>query len=131
MQYIRTVLVQALNLAIEVYKEQLQRRSWARRDAREAEKARALNSAALKRKSRSVAGQAAELHRKGDKRAPVFQRRAGIYAAEEARRAPPDQLSMHEQWAEVDRHVYEQARPKAGVSRLAARARGRKSSRGS
>jgi hypothetical protein len=109
-----------------VYAQQLERRRWARRDAREAEKARALDSAALKRKSRSIAGQAAQLHRRGDKRAPVFQRLAGIYAAEEARRAPPDQLTTHEQWAHVGaeydqahRELKKRAHPIARAARLA------------
>jgi len=33
---------------------------------------------------------------------------AGIYAAEEARRAPADQLTLHEEWAQVDYEVYNQ-----------------------
>jgi hypothetical protein len=91
-----------------VYQRELERRRRARQDARIAEQLRALRTDVLKCKSRSIASQAANLHRKGDKRAPVFQRLAGIYAAEEARRTPPDQLTMHEQWAEVGAE-YEQA----------------------
>jgi hypothetical protein len=96
------------NSIATVYRRELERRRWARQDARLVEKVRALRSDVLKRKSRSIASQAANLHRRGDKRALVYQRLAGIYAAEEARRAPPDQLTLHEQWAEVGAE-YEQA----------------------
>jgi hypothetical protein len=63
-----------------------QRRAWAKRDEREAERARKLKWASLVRKSQAVASQAAAMRRAGDKRAPVWERRAGILAAEEARR---------------------------------------------
>lgn len=69
-----------------VYRIEQGRRRWARQDAREAGRAAAMPSAALRKRSRAIAGQAAAMQRKGDKRAPIWMRRAGIYAAEEARR---------------------------------------------
>lgn len=105
-----------------------------RRDAADVKQARTLGLEALRRKSRSLATQAAAVTRAlktgvqpptvleyqieyadGTTRtwktkapatltenyAKLLLHRAGIYAAEEARRAPPDQLTMHEQWAQV------------------------------
>jgi hypothetical protein len=39
-------------------------------------------------------------------------RLAGIYAPEEARRAPPPAPTIHEPWAQVDPVAYTQARPR-------------------
>ncbi len=52
---------------------------------------------ALKKRSQAIASQAAEMHRKGDPRAPIWQRRAGIYAVEEADRAHFGELGYCEQ----------------------------------
>jgi DNA primase RepB-like protein len=68
------------------YRWQLKQRAWARRDARELAKARSLFGEALRKTSRAIAGAAAQMHRKGDKRAPIWDRRAGIYAQVEAER---------------------------------------------
>jgi hypothetical protein len=76
---------------------------WARQDAREMEKARALSLDALKRKSRTIASAAAQMHRKGDKRAPIWDRRAGVYARVEAEHEQAEQERI-----ERDRHVSEQ-----------------------
>lgn len=101
------------------YQWKIKQRSWARRDAREVERARALSREALQRKSRSLATQAAGVMRalkEGQKlpaqlryevngktyrtKAPVtltekyaklLLHRAGIYAAEEDRRALAEQ----------------------------------------
>lgn len=76
-----------------VYANEMDRRRWARQDAREARKAAALPSGALRKRSQNIASQAAAMHRKADPRAPIWTRRAGIYAAEEARRdAAAEQL---------------------------------------
>jgi hypothetical protein len=76
-----------------VYANEMDRRRWARNDAREAKKAAALPSGALRKRSQNIASQAATMHRKADPRAPIWTRRAGIYAAEEARRdAAAEQL---------------------------------------
>jgi hypothetical protein len=69
-----------------IYRAAIDRRAWARRDAREAAQARALFGKALRDKSRAIAGAAAQMHRKGDPRAPIWDRRAGIYAQVEAER---------------------------------------------
>jgi hypothetical protein len=95
-----------------VYAWVLKTRRWSRRDAREAAKARTLSAAALKRVSRSLASQAATYAQAGDKRAPVWMRLAGIYADEEARRAPPQEPILHELWVQVDPVAYAQARPR-------------------
>lgn len=79
------------------YRWQLRLRSIARRDEREAQKARNMRADALKRKSRSLAGHAAKLAHQGEKAAKPFMHLAGIYAAEEARRAPPG--SEHDELA--------------------------------
>jgi hypothetical protein len=80
-----------------IYQRELRRRRWERQDEREAERARKLKWNSLVRKSQAVASQAASMRRAGDKRAPIWERRAGILAAEEARRieageAPPERL---------------------------------------
>lgn len=76
-----------------LYRAEQERRQWARQDAREAKKAAAMPSGALRKRSQSIASQAAAMRRTGDRRAPVWTRRAGIYAAEEARRdAAAEQL---------------------------------------
>jgi hypothetical protein len=69
-----------------LYAEELAHRRYAKQDARELEKARALFGKALSNKSRAIAGAAAQMHRSGDKRAPIWDRRAGIYAQVEAER---------------------------------------------
>jgi hypothetical protein len=72
-----------------------QKRSrWSKQDAKTVEKARHMDDGELKRRSRSVASRAAQLRKKGSRQALVWDRLAGIYAAEEARRAPPDQLTI-------------------------------------
>jgi hypothetical protein len=86
------------DVAIEcAYPQVLAARRYARQDAKEAEKARALKWPALVKKSQALAGRAAQLHKQGDKRAAVWERLAGIYAAEESRReaegcAPSERL---------------------------------------
>jgi hypothetical protein len=62
------------------------RRRYAKQDAKEAAKARAMRWSSLVKKSQALAGSAAQLRRSGNKRAPVWERMAGIYASEEARR---------------------------------------------
>lgn len=84
------------------------RARWSKQDAKTAEKVRKMDDSELKRRSRSAASRAAQLHRAGSRQAPVWDRLAGIYAAEEARRAPPDQLTLHEQWAQLGAE-YQQA----------------------
>jgi hypothetical protein len=67
------------------------KRRYAKQDAREMRKARALFGKALSNKSRAIAGAAAQMHRTGDKRAPIWDRRAGIYAQVEAERQQAEQ----------------------------------------
>lgn len=69
-----------------LYRDELKRRQWARQDAREERRARSMTRAALVKKSRAIASQAADLRRRNSPQAPIWTRRAGIYAAEEARR---------------------------------------------
>lgn len=88
---------------------------WTRRDERLMETARTLRSDTLNRKSRSASSRAADLHHKNSTQAPVWDRIAGIYAAEEARRTPALDLTTHELWADVDMQAYDQARRDIGL----------------
>jgi hypothetical protein len=67
-----------------LYTEERRCRTFARQDAKEAAKAHAMRWPSLVKKSQALAGAAAQMRRKGDKRAPVWERMAGIYAAEES-----------------------------------------------
>jgi hypothetical protein len=57
-----------------------------------------------------IASQAAEMQRKGDPRALIWQRRAGIYAAEEARRAAAAEQADRARFGELG--YCEQERPR-------------------
>lgn len=81
------------------------KRRYAKQDARELQKARALFGAALRKKSRAIATAAAQMHRTGDKRAPIWDRRAGIYAQVEAER----QQQEAERIARIGYSLIEQA----------------------
>jgi hypothetical protein len=83
------------------YRWQLKQRAWARRDARELEKARTMGGDVLRKTSRAIAGAAAQMHRKGDKRAPIWDRRAGIYARVEAERQQAEAERLEHTIAEL------------------------------
>jgi len=92
------------------------KRRFAKQNARELQKARALFGTALRTKSRAIAGAAAQMHRTGDKRAPIWDRRAGIYAQVEAERQQAEQeriecvgYALTEQAEMLD--LVDQARP--------------------
>jgi hypothetical protein len=94
------------------YRWQLKQRAWARRDARELQKARALGGEALRKMSRAIAGAAAQMHRKGDKRVPVWDWRAGNelakrqYAKERAeKQAVEDARIEAQQQARIDAEI--------------------------
>lgn len=70
----------------QLVKNERDRRRYAKQDANEAAKARKMRWSSLVQKSQNLGSQAAQMRRKGDKRAPIWERRAGIYAAEETRR---------------------------------------------
>jgi hypothetical protein len=81
-----------------VYEAERDRRRFVRQDAREAEKARKMSLKGLQRKGQALATAAAEYARTGQhKRAAAWRRRAGIYAAEEARRTVADQARFDAQ----------------------------------
>lgn len=130
-----------------VYHECLQSRRWARSDEREAAKARTLTISALRRKSKQLATQAEAIEsmcktgvampdvlnyehngrsyvthkpKQPTRRYAAWLRhRAGIYAAEEARRAPCESvLTPHELWAQVDMNAYHQARKELDISKF-------------
>lgn len=69
-----------------LYDDERTRRAYARQDAKEIAKARAMRWSSLIKKSQALASAAAQMRREKNKRAPVWERMAGIYAAEEARR---------------------------------------------
>jgi hypothetical protein len=84
------------------------RRRYAQRDAKEAAKARAMRWTSLLKKSQALAGQAAQMRRTGDKRAPIWERMAGIYAAEETRRIESGEIParlLHGRGVTADEHL--------------------------
>jgi len=93
---------------IRAFQKEQVRARYAKRDAKLLEQARTLRADVLKKKSRATASRAADLHRKANPQAPIWDRMAGIYAAEEQRRAPKDVPTTHELWADVDRDAYNQ-----------------------
>jgi Bifunctional DNA primase/polymerase, N-terminal len=79
------------------YATERDRQQWARQDAKEAKRAREMGRAALAKKAQALGSQAAELRRRNSPQAPIWTRRAGIYAAEEARRDAREAQRIAEQ----------------------------------
>lgn len=92
-----------LGVLKRLYRAELERRQWARQEAREAEKARKLSRKALVRKSKNLSSAAAAMRRKADPRAPIWLRLAGIYAAEEQRR--DEQEARREGYTLAEEHT--------------------------
>ena len=81
-------------------------------------KARNLRTDALKKRSQTTANAANTAQKHDDPRAWLKVKIAGIYAAEEARRAPKEpQLTTHELWAQVDMAAYRQARSELRITK--------------
>ena len=81
-------------------------------------KARNLRADALKKRAQTTASAANAAQKRDDPRAWLKIKIAGIYAAEEARRAPKEpQLTTHELWAQVDIPAYRQARSELRITK--------------
>ena len=81
-------------------------------------KARNLRADILKKRAQTSASAANAAQKRDDPRAWLKIKIAGIYAAEEARRAPKEpQLTTHELWAQVDMAAYKQARSELRITK--------------